>query len=237
MGNILRIGICDDDSCIHVEVEKYINQYSKMNDITCVSRHFVSGKELLTFFKTDSLDILFLDIDMPEMDGIETAYQLNTQEAEYKIIMLTSKIERFKEAFKIGAFRFVTKPIQEEEVFEVICDVRNRLLGQQKFRVFRKGQEYTIFEKDIYYITMEKTSAIIYTKKYEFRSDESLLQWQKKLDERLFCRCHKAYIVNIGKIERIEKEVTLISGERILVSRRNKTALEKLFMEYDTKYR
>lgn len=74
--------------------------------------HIYSAQELLSFQK--EIDFLLLDIDMPKMDGIAAARILNARGIDYKIVMLTSKSERFKEAFRIGAFRFVTKPVSEE---------------------------------------------------------------------------------------------------------------------------
>ena len=68
--------------------------------------------------ETEEIHILLLDIDMPVMDGIEAVAALKKSGRQCNIIMLTSKRERFKDAFKIGATRFVTKPIEKDELFE-----------------------------------------------------------------------------------------------------------------------
>lgn len=152
--------------------------------------------------------------------------------------MLTSKTERFKEAFKIGAFRFVTKPIEQQEVFDAIDDVRARMIGNKELTLFRDGKNYTIPQKDIMYVMIDKTSAYAFTEKHDFRSNNPLSWWEQELDERLFVRCHKSYIVNLSKIAEIEKKmIRLVSGELIPVARRRKEELERRFMKYDTKYR
>lgn len=238
MNNVLRIGICDDEKVIYSEMNKYITFYSEQRKIAVKTKYYKSGIELLENEKIIDLDILFLDIDMPELDGIETAYQLNKFMKNCKIVMLTSKTERFKEAFKIGAFRFVTKPIEQQEVFDAIDDVRERMIGNKELTLFRDGKNYIIQQKDILYVMMDKTSAYIFTEKHDFRSGDPLSWWEQELDERIFVRCHKSYIVNLSKIVDIEKRmIRLVGGEMIPVAKRRKEELELRFMKYDTKYR
>ncbi len=237
MKDSLTIGICDDEVLIFEKMTGSITQYAKENQIKIDVRYYSSGVALLQRNDTEELDILFLDIDMPELDGIETAYQFNKQSNSCKIVMLTSKVERFKDAFKIGAFRFVTKPIEQQEVFSAINDVRGHMIGDKTFTLYRDGIAYTVTEREITYIMIEKTSSYVFTDKYDFRSDETLNWWENALDARMFFRCHKGYIVNLGKIKEIEKDVVMQTGERISVARRRKNELEQVYMEYDTKYR
>lgn len=238
MKDCLKMGLCDDEIEVFFILEQYIAEYAKQNDISCELVYFSSGRELLSQEeKTKDLDILFLDIEMPEIDGIAAAFQLQKREISFRIIMLTAKTERFKDAFKIGAFRFVSKPIEQQELFEAVNAVRNRMLGRTELCVYRAGKSHTILQKDICYILAERAATTIYTKKYEFRSEMPLKEWETLLDSRLFCRCHKAYIVNLAAILAINKEVIhLNTGEKILISRRKKNDFEKKFMEYDTKY-
>ena len=120
--NVLAVGLCDDESHTHDTINTMLLAYSEINDIRFNIVHYYSAQELLT--ADDKLDFLLLDIDMPEMDGIEAASRLRKKGVEYKIVMLTGKIERFKEAFEISAFRFVSKPINVKELYRAIDDVR-----------------------------------------------------------------------------------------------------------------
>ena len=107
----LIIGLCDDEMNTHNRVEKMLDDYADMHDLNIRLIHYVSAKELLD--AKDDLDFLLLDIDMPEMDGIEAAHKLRDWGIDYKIIMLTAREDRYREAFKIRAFRFVPKPIEK----------------------------------------------------------------------------------------------------------------------------
>lgn len=234
--NVLAVGLCDDESHTHDTINTMLLAYSEINDIRFNIVHYYSAQELLT--ADDKLDFLLLDIDMPEMDGIEAAYRLKDREVEYKIVMLTAKEERYKDAFRIGAFRFVSKPIFEKELYSAIDDVREHLTGMEQVTVFRDGVMYRITQRDIVYVEADRSSSLIFTKESEYRSELSLAEWERVLDGRVFFRCHKSFIVNLGKIEKIEKSMAhLVTGDRVEVSRRLRTSLLHAYMEYDTRRR
>ncbi|MBQ9983811.1 MAG: response regulator transcription factor [Lachnospiraceae bacterium] len=237
MVNNLRIGICDDEEVVHRIMKQFIYTYSKEKSVAVDVISYTSGISLTDSIDVFNLDVLFLDIDMPRLDGIETAHRLNETKMSGRIIMLTSKLERFKEAFEIGAFRFVTKPIEQQEVFKVLDAVRSRMVGNKEVTVFRDGIAYTIVQKEILYIMSDKHSSYVFTEKYDFRSEKSMTWWEKELDDNMFFRCHKSYIVNLGRIKEMDKKIHLITGEYIDISRRKKSELLQRFMEYDTKYR
>ena len=232
----LIIGLCDDESNIHDTIDKMLADYADVNDININVIHYMSAKELLD--ANDQLDFLLLDIDMPETDGIEAAHKLRDRGIEYKIIMLTAREDRYREAFKIQAFRFVPKPIDKDELYDAINDVREHLVGISKVCVFRDGVSYEIIQRDILYVEADRYATLIFTNGMEYRSEQSLAAWLKVLDDRVFFQCHKSFIVNMGKIEQIEKNVIhMVNGDKVAVSRRLHTPLMHAYMEYDTRRR
>ena len=173
-----------------------------------------------------------------QMDGIEAARILNARGINYKIVMLTSKAERFKEAFKIGAFRFVTKPIMADELFEAVDEVRERMVGMGKIQAYRNGILFEIVQRDILYLMADGNMVLIFTEREAYRSEKPLREWINELDKRMFFVCHRSYIVNIGKIAEIEKEVAILnSGEKVPIARRKRSELQQSFMVFDTRRR
>ncbi len=232
----LTIGLCDDEQHIHHTIEKMLLFYAEENHITMHMVHYTSAKQLID--RKDELDVLLLDIEMPDMDGIEAGYRLLTRKIEYKIIMLTAREERYKEAFKIGAFRFVPKPIDKKELYNAIDDVREYMMGLKRVTVFRDGVSFQIAQQDILYIEANKSATLIFSNHLEFRSEQSLAMWINILDKHVFFQCHKSYIVNMGKIDEIEMNVIrLINGEKVAVSRRLRSPLIQAFIAYDTRWR
>jgi len=230
------IGICEDEKCIHDLVKEMLDQYAKKRNIEYKVLDFFSGTELLE--STQEMDMLFLDIVMPEPDGIETARRLNQRGISYKIVLLTGNPDYFKEGYKIGAFRFVTKPIEEQEFFEALDDATGCMLGRSMVTVYRNRMPYRMQEKEIYYVMAEGAQTIICTKNESFRSEKSLKEWEEKLDQRLFVKCHRSFLVNLSKILHIEKDyICLCRDYRVSLSRRQRKSVEKAFMMYDIRYR
>lgn len=236
MESCLRLAVCDDEQHVHDTVRGLLDDYAKKQGIFYEMHHIYSAEELLSF--QEEIDFLLLDINMPKMDGIEAARILNARGIDYKIVMLTSKVERFKEAFKIGAFRFVTKPVSEEELFEAVYEVRERMVGRDRIQVYRDGVLYEIVQHDILYLMADGNAVRIFTERQEFRSEKPLREWAEELDERMFFDCHRSYIVNFGKIAEIEKDMAvMLTGEKVPIARRKRTRMQQSFMMYDARRR
>ncbi len=233
---ILKSAVCDDERHVHGAVRRLMDDYAKQHGISHKMHHICSAQELLSF--EEEIDFLLLDIDMPGMDGIEAARILNARGIDYKIVMLTSKAERFKEAFKIGAFRFVTKPIMPEEFFEAVDEVRERMTGIGKIQAYREGVLCEVVQRDVLYLMADGNTVQIFTEHAEYRSKKPLKEWAQELDGRMFFTCHRSYIINLGKIAEIEKDMAiLINGERAPVARRKRMDLQRAFMVFDAKRR
>lgn len=229
-----RVAVCDDEEITQKIVEKYLKEWAKQYGEVYELYRFYSGEELLNV--KPCWDVLFLDVCMPGLDGIETAYKLNQEERQYKIVMLTSLEEAFKDAFRIGAYRFVTKPIHKEEFWEALSAVKENLSGRKTVDVYRDKKRYRICQKDIYYISGKGSETEVFTKASSYRSDCSLTEWERLLDDGMFYRCHRSHIVNLSKIEKIDQKIHLLDGEVLLLSRRRRKEIEKRFGEYQLYY-
>lgn len=233
---MMKIAICDDDYSVHECMKGILEKYGADRQIGIETLHFHTAGELLD--AGEGIQALFLEVEMPGMDGIEAADIWNRKGYGCKIIMLTGHLERVKEFFKIGVFRLVTKPIDSEEVFEAMDGVRSRMLGQQQVTLGKNGREYTFSQIEILYCMSEKNTVHIYTRKDHFTSRHTLLEWADMLDGKLFFQCHKSYIVNLSKIQKIEKQKLILkSGEWVQVSRRRYAQLLRMLAEFDTKRR
>lgn len=234
--NQFVIGVCDDEQFIHNQIEDEINGHFATNSYNIKIIHYESAKQVID--GRDDLDVLLLDIDMPEMDGIELGYRIRQWNVKYKIIMLTGRVDRFKDAFKIGAFRFVSKPIEWEELFSAIQDAMEKNWDDQQVCVYRDGLQYKLTQKDIMYVQANGSSTLIFTGKSEYRSERTLFEWAELLDKHLFFQCHKSFIVNMGMIEDIQKNIILMhNGDRVALSRRLRPAFMNVYMAYDTRWR
>ena len=233
---IFKVALCDDEEYVFDIVNEKLQNYARLKGIEAKVTYYKTAETLLE--NADSMDMLLLDIDMPGMDGIEAGRLLNKKPHDYKVVMLTGRTDRFREAFVIEAFRFVTKPIVQEELFQAFDDVREWLSWLKKVVVWQKGIEYSVFQKDIVYIEGNRSTTRIFTEKNDFRSERTLAEWDIMLDSRYFFRCHKSFIVNMSKICKINKNVLeMVTGENLMISRRLNAEFRNAYMMYDTSYR
>ena len=236
---MLRVGICDDEPLIIEALRRIILEIADKNGWGISISCFESGKALLE--AVDTLEAVFLDIDMPELDGIETGKRIGEMNQECKIIMATSRADKFKDAFRIQAFRFVTKPFDENEIEEALQAIFHTQIGMETIELYEKRNSYQIPQKDILYITAyDGYSEFVVSSKDAnriLRKDSSLSELEKDLSKELFFRVSRQCIVNLGKITEYAKGSILIQGKKIVISRRRKKEFEQAYLEYDLRYR
>ena len=226
------IALCDHNHNVHDEVLRFLKAYEEEKNVRCILTHIYATSELLSLRKP--FDILLLEIDMPETDGIEAAFRLKDKGMDCKIILLTGRVDRFKEAFKIGAIRFVTKPVEKEELFEAIDAARMHVEGRGMVEVFLDGRPYRIMQREITYIMANGSETKVFTRNYSYRSENTLVGWKEQLDESLFSLCHRSYLVNLSQIAYIEKAAAVLkTGEKVPVARRKEKELLQRHMERD----
>lgn len=232
----IRIGICDDQKELTLQLESYIREFEIEwgEDIWEICQ-FSSGESLLQ--QAEGLSVVFLDIELGGMDGIETGRILKRRNPECRIIMATGMEHRYKDAFRIRAFRFVTKPFDKEEIREALESALKTFPGISTIEVFSQRIPYQIRQKDICYFEAYNgyVEAVVGTQ--TFRKDVSLDTVEGLVDSRLFFRINRQFLVNLRWIETYEKGCIVIGGQNFVVSRRKRSELEQRYIEYDIRYR
>lgn len=230
-----RIAICDDQQDMVFLLGKQIKRILKEMDVAWTVDSFTSGEKLLE--KIEQYPIVFLDIEMPGMDGIDTGREALKRNPECKLIMATGAVERFKEAFQIQAFRFITKPYEPGEIKEALEAVFKVAVGGDTIELYSNRCPYNIAQKDIAYIRAYNGYSEFVVNDNLFRREESLDEVEQMLDDRLFVRIHRQFIINMAFIDSYKNGEIQIGEEVFTVSRRNKKEFERIFTEYNLKHK
>ena len=232
----LKIAICDDISEMNHIMSEMIHKIMETKDIVYKILKFNSGIELLE--QVADIHIVFLDIEMPEMDGIETGVQIGRLNPECKIVIASAREDRMKECFKVNAFRFVSKPYNEAEVQEALETYLNEFkLGLLSIEVFKDRKSYWIRQRDIQYIKAFNGTVNIYTCNSVFRKEITLNKIEEILDMRIFYKTHKAYMVGLYHVTDYTENKVLLYETSIPLSRRSRTDFERTYIDFDVKYR
>ena len=229
------IGICDDQQIILQELHQIVTQVCEKWNEPWEVRPFGSGEDMLMY--ADEMTIAFLDIEMPDMDGIELGKKLGEKNPNCKIIMATGKVERYKEAFKINAFRFVTKPFNIEEIEEALDAAKASDFAGRTIELYSHRNKIEVLQEKIRYVESYDGYAEFTVDTQKFRKDSSLDELETVLDERLFIRISRKHIVNLRWITSYKGNKVYIEDEVFTVSRRRLKEFERKYIEYDLNYK
>ncbi len=232
---MLQIAICDDVVEQTLVLQKYIREYCEKSAVEYKLHIYVSGTQLLSY--VEKLDIIFLDIEMPHLDGIETGRQIRKKNSSCRIIMATCMVERMKEAFFIEAFRFIVKPFEQKEVEEAMDACMKKVLGSGSILLYYNRNSYKVHQSEIQYIITYDSYCEYKVKDKVLRSETSLKELENQLDKRLFFRVHRKYIINMAQVQFYRDGWIQMNDIKLSVSRRRKKEFEQAYMEFDLKYR
>lgn len=227
---MIKIGICDDEPVISRALMKMMKECLKEWDVDTQILEFDSGEKVLKVAK--DLDVLFLDIRMPDMDGIEVGHKIKNMNAECKIIMATCELKRFKEVFKFSAFDYITKPFNKIEVGLVLRRVIGELQNMKTLEVYKDRVMYEVYLKDIKYMSAIDSSTEIMLKSGVFRKETSLKEFEKILDKKYFFRINRKCIINFRWVQDYEQDVVFIDGLRFKISVRRRKEFLMSYLSY-----
>lgn len=229
------IGICDDQKEIVIELKKMLEAYLSAQNCSYELYLFLNGESLLG--RIDKINVVFLDIEMPGMDGIELGRKIKQINPECKIIMATGRVDRFKDAFRIHAERFITKPFDKAEVEEALRAVALRNFGEETIELYYMRNLYQVCQRDILYIIAYNGYTEFVVDDKVFRKETSLNEVECMLDERIFFRINRKCMVNMQWIQVYSGGVIRIGGKEFEVSRRRRKDFEQKYIEFDLRYR
>lgn len=233
----MRIGICDDQKEIREILTDKVKKYYPAEDIAAYS----SGEELLAARKLP--DILFLDVQMPEKDGMETARELRKRDRQMIIIFVTVTEDYVFQSFDVGAFHYLIKPLEEEKFEEVlqkaVRQVRERDSEdagagkeRQSLIVTSKGQHITVPVQEIVYAEVFNRKIILHTMDADIEYYGKLKELEKKAGED-FYRPHRAYLINLNFVRKYNAGAIYLKRGQALVAKQNYHDFVKCYLRFN----
>lgn len=234
----MKIALCDDQKNIAAQLSRLIQQYNRENRLQNEFIYFEKPSLLFRFMQETPIDLVFMDLEFhaPEEDGILWSKKIKQYFPRTIIIILTSYDNRYKEGFEARAFRFMTKPVSEKELFDYLSVSMEELALTDSIALVRRGIPHKILIRDILYFSAQSGGSELWTGTNMYGCEESLLQWEQRLPSDLFFRCHSKYLVNLTHVIKFEHQsLTLTNGEKLPISRRKWKAFQLAYMKFDTK--
>lgn len=193
---LMNIAICDDDKSFRDLLEKHLRNYFNERNISLNFFQFSCGEDLLN---SDILfDLVFLDVEMGKINGIDTGKELKRRNPHNIIFVITSYEGYLDDAFKIHAFRFLSKPLDVLRLYKALDDaaelINNDIIV---FYDVKSGSNVRIYTNDIIYLEIEKKKTKIVTVDNIYYSNEKISVWKNRLNAISFVCPHSSYIANL----------------------------------------
>lgn len=210
-----KVMVVDDDSGMRLVLRKAIERIEGFNLVGEAE----NGQAAISMIASCRPDIIFMDAEMPVMNGIEASKRILEIDPKIIIIIATAHEQYMSDAFELYAFDYLRKPFKIERIKQTldrIKDMRKVWETSKMNEIFRheKGLEKLVIRnkegislidlKDIILIQREEGSTVIYSQKARHVTSEGLSEIEERLDKTLFFRSHKSYIINISMISKIE---------------------------------
>lgn len=234
---MIRIAVCDDDADMvknHSAIlEEALKEHGCTGDITT----YTSSENLIYDIREDGFfyDLILLDIEMPQITGMEAAKIIRETLRDIKIIFITSHVEYAIDAFELSVFRYIPKNQIGERLPAALKDVLSliRLEEDKCYTIQVKGRFERILYKDIIYITRDGKNSVINTAEGESRIRKSLKEVFDELGSDDFIFIDRGCIVNIIHVMQIKNSTALMkNGSSLPVSRSNLQAVKERINEY-----
>lgn len=233
---MLQIAICDDEPVYQKKIKKLLEAYLISKSLPYEIELFSSGEAFLSQSENRvKYDIVFMDINMNELDGIQTALQIRSFHSETFLVFVTAFINYVLEGYKVNAVRYIMKDTLERAVPECMDAILEKMRISQVTFTFLEG-ERRLYTDNILYIESRKHKSIFSymdTELVTYQIYDKLDIIEQKLSGYGFLRVHKSYLVNMKHIRRVSNYTAFLdTGEELPVPRLRYQGVKEAFVAY-----
>jgi two-component system LytT family response regulator len=232
-----NIAVCDDEN-ITLKINcTYINELAKKYRIDACINGFNSGEAVIEYAEKEEIDILFMDIDMKGINGIQTASKVMKKNPRVVTIFITGHREFAYDAFTVEAFSFIVKPIEPERLDRIfkkaILQVNDLNLRKQRtpLIITEENLKKKINQGIILYIERNDTQSMIVTKQSRHFVYETITSLVERLEDN-FVRISQGIVVNLSEVDQLQQnQVIMKTGERFNIGRTYSKEFKKRYLE------
>lgn len=217
---MIRALLVDDEAPARSELRFLLDEAGGVQVVDEAS----SAVEVLRLVKTVSYDAIFLDIDMPGLNGVQLADVLTNLEKAPAIIFVTAHGEHAVKAFEVAATDYLVKPVEIARLRQAIGRVADTELSTrvERIPVEKAGRKILLDVEAIFYVMAKDDYSYLFTDAERYLSTISLAQLETRLESRGFFRVHRRFLVNLAEV----KEVVPMYGGTLLLTLKDTAATQ-----------
>lgn len=232
----MRIAVCDDEKFYREKITALLQKYLSGHQLDSVIDIFCSGEEFLSQSSNAvKYDIVFMDINMEQTDGIETAMRIRAFQSNTYIVFVTAFIKYALDGYKVNAVRYIMKDTLDAAISECMDAILQKMQLRQISFSFIEGEK-KLYTDNLLYVESKKHKSVFYYQEEQltkYQIYEKLDDIEKVLNGAGFLRLHKSYLVNMRHIRKISNYIAELStGEELPIPRIRYQAVKQKFVEY-----
>lgn len=231
---MLNIAIIDDDvSCINL-IKTYIQRFEKEENFQIEVSEFLNGLMLIADYKP-VYDIIFLDVEMPHMNGIEVAEYIRKSDPHAIIIFVTNMSQYAIKGYEVDAFDYIIKPMNYLSMSSKLQSAIKSLITKEEMSIIIPGEDGDRHIKagEIIYIEVKDHWLFIYTKDNTYKMLGTLKEMEEQLEDYNFVCCYRCYLINLKYVTRMSSEFVILDNKvELKISRGKRKKVQSAFVQY-----
>ena len=217
---MVQIAIVEDEPSAAQELEELVKAYFREKKRDCAICRYESALYFFDAYRAD-LDLVFMDIDMPDIDGLKAAAKLREKDELVLLVFVTNMRQYAVKGYAVNALDFIVKPPVRATFFALMDKVQRVLNARTGVDISVKTSQgmYRVATKNIRYIEVRRHRLYFYTEQGDFEAWGNMRDIEKMLPPRSFSRCNVCYLGGLAHIRGIEGDEVLVGEARLKISR------------------
>ena len=222
---MIRVAIVEDDAEVQGVLQEYVRRYTRQYGTEFEVTVFADGVDILEDYRA-VYDIIFLDVEMKHLDGMETAQRIRALDSDVMIVFITNMAQYAIKGYAVGALDYVLKPVPYFAFSQQLQKAEEQLRRRTRhyLAVPVEGGLRRLDTSRIYYIESEGHRVRFYTEEGDFAAPGALKALEEKLADRPFARCNSGYLVNLAQVKSVQQGMVQVGPYELQVSRPRRKA-------------
>ncbi len=229
---MILIAIVDDDRQERQALENCIERYLDETDTAHLIHRFDGGVE---FIRSRTVyDIVFMDIQLGDMDGLDAARFLRIVNKDAKLIFVTHMAQLAIRGYEVSAMDFILKPVDRLTIDRVMDRALSSVEKDKgSFFALKTPQGvFSLSSRSIYYVEVYDHDLVYHTEQGDYKVRGRLGEVKDMLEDRFFIQCSRSYLVNVRHVQSLHSDHLMVNGIKIQIAKSHHKELEEMFIDY-----
>jgi DNA-binding LytR/AlgR family response regulator len=229
----MKLAIVDDDKKLTDLLVSYITRFKKEQNMTMKVSVFHNPNDFLTNYNKD-YDLILMDIEMPGLNGIETAKELRRMDSRVVLMFITNMAQYAIHGYEVEAVDYVLKPVSYPDFLLKIQKAMRYIVRNQDKKLTLNTQEGVVHLhiSDICYIEVMRHYLVYHSTQGNFTARGVMKEMEETLNSYHFVRSNHCYLVNLKYVEAINGNIVKVGGDDLQISRNKKSEFLMEFTKY-----